>query len=71
MRRIFIQESDEYLMQSTLDQEQVTLSKTEYDTIVESERRLRQEMEHLKCDKQQLVLECDTLKTQIRTQSSG
>ncbi|XP_045138183.1 microtubule-associated protein futsch-like isoform X5 [Portunus trituberculatus] len=64
-------ESDEYLMQSTLDQEQVTLSKTEYDTIVESERRLRQEMEHLKCDKQQLALECDTLKTQIRTQSSS
>ncbi|XP_045138188.1 protein lava lamp-like isoform X10 [Portunus trituberculatus] len=66
-----LQESDEYLMQSTLDQEQVTLSKTEYDTIVESERRLRQEMEHLKCDKQQLALECDTLKTQIRTQSSS
>ncbi|XP_063862381.1 uncharacterized protein LOC135101930 isoform X4 [Scylla paramamosain] len=64
-------ESDEYLMQSTLDQEQVTLSKTEYDSIVESERRLRQEMEHLKCDKQQLALECDTLKTQIRTQSSS
>ena len=57
-------------MQPTLDEQQVNLSKTEYDTIVESERRLRQEMEHIKCDKQQLALECDTLKTQIRTQNS-
>ncbi|KAG0716791.1 hypothetical protein GWK47_008805 [Chionoecetes opilio] len=66
-----LQESDEYLMQSTLDEQRVSLRKTEYDTIMESERRIRQDMEHLKCDKQQLALVCDSLKNQIRTQSSS
>lgn len=64
------QESDEYLMRVALDDQRVSLSKVEYDSIVESERRLRQELEHIKCDKQQLALECDSLKNKIRTQSS-
>lgn len=67
---ILLQESDEYLMRVALDEQRVSLSKVEYDSIMESERRLRQELEHIKCDKQQLVLESESLKNQIRTQNS-
>ncbi|XP_068202288.1 uncharacterized protein [Palaemon carinicauda] len=59
-----LQESDEYL-RTCLD-ERVVLSKLEYDGIVESERCLQRELEHLKCEKDQLGLECDTLRDQIR-----
>lgn len=60
------QESDEYL-KAALDDERVSLSKLEYDSIVEGERRQQQELEHLKCEKEQLMLECDSLKDKIRT----
>lgn len=59
-----LQESDEYL-RTCLD-ERVVLSKLEYDGIVESERCLQRELEHLKCEKDQLGLECEALRGQIR-----
>ncbi|KAK7074729.1 hypothetical protein SK128_027130 [Halocaridina rubra] len=60
-----LQESDEYL-KSCLD-ERVVLSKLEYDGIVEGERCLQRELEHLKCEKDQLSIDCEALREQIRT----
>ncbi|KAK8731651.1 hypothetical protein OTU49_007407, partial [Cherax quadricarinatus] len=65
-----LQESDEYL-KAALDGERVNLSKLEYDSIVEGERCLQRELEHLKCEKGQLILECDSLKEQMRKYRSG
>nr|XP_045623165.1 protein lava lamp-like isoform X3 [Procambarus clarkii] len=63
-------ESDEYL-RAALDEERVSLSKLEYDSILEGERCLQGEIEHLKCEKDQLMLECDSIKDQMRKYRSG
>jgi len=60
-----LQESDEYL-KSTIEGEHIILSKFEYDSIVENERGLQQELEHLKCDKDQIAHDYETLKDQFR-----
>ncbi|XP_071547475.1 uncharacterized protein [Panulirus ornatus] len=65
-----LQESDEYL-KAALDDQRVSLTKLEYDSIVEGERRLQQELEHLKCEKEQLMLESDSLKDQMRTYTTS
>ncbi|XP_042204590.1 uncharacterized protein LOC121854184 isoform X4 [Homarus americanus] len=65
-----LQESDEYL-KAALDDERVSLTKLEYDSIVEGERCLQRELEHLKCEKEQLILECESIKDQFRKYSSG
>ncbi|CAL4058608.1 unnamed protein product, partial [Meganyctiphanes norvegica] len=70
MRISDLQESDEYL-KNTLESEHITLSKYEYDSIVENERSLQQELEHLKCDKEQLAHDYETLKDQFRIYSQS
>ncbi|KAK4305379.1 hypothetical protein Pmani_022723 [Petrolisthes manimaculis] len=69
-----LQESEEYL-KAALDGSQISLTKVEYDTLVDTERRLRQEMENLKCEKQELECEkqelehqCSSLRHQAATQ---
>ncbi|KAK3856910.1 hypothetical protein Pcinc_036809 [Petrolisthes cinctipes] len=69
-----LQESEEYL-KAALDGSQISLTKVEYDTLVDTERRLRQEMENLKCEKQELEcekqeleLQCSSLRHQAATQ---
>lgn len=63
-------ESDEYL-KAALDEERVILSKAEYDSFVEGERRLQHELEHLKCEKEHLTVECESLKNQITSLKTG
>ncbi|XP_063604529.1 protein lava lamp-like isoform X5 [Penaeus indicus] len=65
-----LQESDEYL-KAALDEERVILSKAEYDSFVEGERRLQHELEHLKCEKEHLSVECESLKNQITSLKTG
>ncbi|XP_042862243.1 myosin-9-like isoform X6 [Penaeus japonicus] len=63
-------ESDEYL-KAALDEERVILSKAEYGSFVEGERRLQHELEHLKCEKEHLSVECESLKNQITSLRTG
>lgn len=70
MTLTFPQESDEYL-KAALDEERVILSKAEYDSFVEGERRLQHELEHLKCEKEHLSVECESLKNQITSLKTG
>ncbi|XP_042862245.1 myosin-9-like isoform X8 [Penaeus japonicus] len=65
-----LQESDEYL-KAALDEERVILSKAEYGSFVEGERRLQHELEHLKCEKEHLSVECESLKNQITSLRTG
>ncbi|XP_076028871.1 uncharacterized protein LOC143017827 isoform X3 [Oratosquilla oratoria] len=56
-----LQESDEYLC-AAIEEDRVTLSKLEYDSFVLAERKLQQECEHLKYERQQIEQETRLLK---------